>query len=263
MQVPGDPEPIVWDLEVPQARVQMVSSDIGDECQLSRASWPNRVTRRMTATSGARWEVIWRPGDPGAPWRRLDARVRGVGGGLHGIQLPGQKGLLQAVVGRSNRFRIDGSPVVRFKAVPSIRLRTITRTTDRKVLRVGHRITLKGQFEPGGPHEVRLWRTVPGGTELRPTDSVARVRDGRFSLTFKPTTRGRYAFAVAYGGGDRLNGAMSSRAFFTTVQRRLAQALPPAPLPTEPPPDDITNVNHGIERPVLLRARTCVYRVGR
>jgi hypothetical protein len=265
VDVAGDPEPFVWDLEVPQARVQLVSNDIGDECQLSRRSWPNRVTRSVRATDGARWELFWRPADPRASWRRLERRVRGVGSGLHDIRLPGQKGLLQAVILRSNQFRVDGSGVVRFKAVPVIRLRSITRTTERRVLRVGHKIVLRGQFAPGGPHEVQLWRTGPGGRELHPTDSFARVRKGRFTLGFRPSVKGRYAFAVHYRGSDRLNGAMSSRAFFTTVRAKLppAQPLPPPPPPSEPPPADITNINHGIERVMLLRARTCVFRVGR
>lgn len=265
LRVADDSEPVVWDLEVPQARVQIVSGDIGDECQLSRRSWRNRVTRSIRATEGAPWDVTWRPADPTTRWRLLEPRVRGVGGGSPEIQLPAQKGLLQAILRRSNRFRVDGSAVVRFKAVPVMRLRAITRTTERKVLRVGHRITLRGQFAPGGPHEVRLWRTAPGGRELRPTNSFARVRKGRFALGFKPTVKGRYAFAVQYGGSVRLNGAISNRAFFTTVRAKLppAQPLPPAPPQSEPPPADVTNVNNGIERQLLLRARTCVYLVGR
>lgn len=265
MVVAGDPAPVVWDLEVPQAAVRFVSGDIGDECQLSRATWPNRITRPIRATLAGRWELVWRPADPGARWRSLDRPVRGAGGGTREVELPRQKGLLQVVLRRSQRYRIDASAVVRFKAVPAIRLATITRTTDRKVLRVGHTITLKGRFGPGGPHEVRLWRTAAGGTELQPTSSIARVRDGRFALRFKPTRRGRYAFAVAYGGSGQLNGALSSRAFHTTVQPPLppTQPLPPAPAPSVPPPSDTSNVNHGIERAALLRARTCVYRVGR
>lgn len=233
------PAGTVWDLEVPRSNVSLRSSDIGDVCQVSSATWPNRVRRRISATPDARWRLEWRPDSPASRWRQLDPRVSGVGGAERTIRLPQQKGLLQAVVPPNHSHRVSASQVVRFKAVPRIDLGSITRSTKKKPLRIGHVIQVKGQFAPGGRKEVRLWRTTSGGDVLMPTRSTDTVRDGRFTLRFKPSKTGRYAFAVEYDGSGRVNGAVSRRAFFTKVFRKPS---PPqqqsAPAPTLPPPSD-------------------------
>lgn len=259
--------PPVWDLEVPQASIRMSKElqDIGAYCQVSLPTWPNRVTRRVSAPKGAKWDLQWRPAGPGETWRNLRAKAY-VGGGSHEFRLPQQRGLLQAVLRPSGQYRIDGSGVLRFKAVPKVELGSITRSTKQKTLRVGHVVKVRGRSAPGG--RVRLWTTGRNGNELKPTGATARVRNGRFSLSYKPATAGRYAFAVELEGTDRVNGALSRVAFFTKVE-----PLPPppqqepAPSPSLPPPSDRAPVYPPVilGRPVVGRAvpTECVFKVRR
>lgn len=236
--------PPAWDLEVPRARIRISKElqDIGAYCQLAHPSWPNKITRKVTAPKGAKWTMQWRPAGPGHSWRTLRKKPY-VGPGTHQFRLPRQRGLLQAVLSPSDRHRRDGSGVIRFKAVPRIELRTISRSTRTRTLRVGHVVRLTGRSSPGG--RVRLWTTGPTKSgqkkKLLPTKATDRVRNGRFTLTLKVTKPGRYGFAVEHRGSSTIDGAMSSKAFFTTIRPKPPKPLPqpaPAPSASVPPTSD-------------------------
>jgi hypothetical protein len=266
---PAEPETttVVWDLEAPAtvATFAQPTVGIGSRCQLARRTWPNVVRQGVRVTPGAAWVMEWAPTDRG-PWRPLrgpgGAPAAGVGRGVHvkvSIVLPGQGGVVRVRVPTTDDHRKHVSTLKRFKAVPTLDLRRITR-----LLYVGRSVRLTGAVAPASARDLELWVVAPGERRLRPVRAAVRVAGGSFTITYRPPRTGRFGLAVRHAGNARVAAAMGREVFYTSVRRR--PAPPPPPAPTSPPARDVGSVADDgsdlldpIERG---RAGACVYRVG-
>ncbi|WP_183099408.1 hypothetical protein [Nocardioides pelophilus] len=274
---------VAWDLETRVGFAQITQdTDIGSTCQLSREQWRNVARRGVDATAGAAWVMEWAPTE-GGPWQRLKAPdgsdIAGTGNARDlPVQLPAEPGFIRVRVPSSDDFRVYVSPLQRFKVVPVIDLRNVTR--NRKA-HVGQRIRLKATVQPRGELRRRrlplaLFVAYPGTRRL--VKAPARlvdmtVRRGVLTASLRTRSRqgpGRYYLALRYVGAGDLSAAMSSRAAFTTVKPK------PEPKENQPrneepsyvaPVDEVdeTNsdsTNFGVRRVVAARVSDCVFFVG-
>lgn len=145
--------------------------------------------------------------------------------GTHKVPLRISKtGWVAAVTGPSGQLESSGA--FRVIATP-----TLSFSRRSKVIVAGQTLRLRGVVKPGGVRSLRLYAVRVnkyGKGYLEPKRATARTaKNGTFLIKYKPSTSGRYVFAVKVTGAGGLSTAVSRAAI------RVKVAAPrPRPVPT-------------------------------